>query len=432
MTSRLPEVIRRYAEVADAVNHREMRRFVEEIARRWRPPPHEEDYRHEGWTHEGAFTRCIYQEALRMSGGGRCLAPGATEAEVNEQIQIDPSLEDIMEFVDEPLMGPPLPADRRRLVLENIKSKLAQQAKKLGVDASNLQLPKDLESLYSAVNGVNGAGVPSETCCLEVFLPRDERTRPTTCHTRCFFVATIYYVLTVPKRRAKIIPPEAKWMVWDQYHAERDEYNDLTAFLKHETRHVQESEGGARQEVVVFLDRYPNWPVHPATVHFPLAFLSLSFTLDILAHTQPSLPTILSTSSLLSPSTIHTTSYSLLALGLLASIPTILSGVQQAILSISKQGLFEPDGKTIKKKNKVLISHAIGNDLAVAASTWLWWVRSTEVGNVTPKGWMVWAEIGVVGLLFASASGGGSLVYNYGMGFSSLKTAKTVQGKKTS
>ncbi|SMR41240.1 unnamed protein product [Zymoseptoria tritici ST99CH_1E4] len=360
-TSRLPQVIRRYGEVAEAVNHREMRRSVEEIAHRWKPPPHEEEYRCEGWTHEGAFTKTIYQEALNFFGGsGSCHSPGATEAEVHEQIQISPSLEDLMDFVEEPLIEPPLSADRRKVLLENIKSGLKQQASSLGVDATNLELPEDLDVLYSTVMGINAAGVPAETNFTQLVYAHDERSRPP---------------------------------------------NEMPT---------------------------TNMPVHPATVHFPLAFLSLSFTLDILAHTQPSLPAILSTSSLLSPTTIHTTSHSLLALGLLASIPAVLSGVQQAILSISKQGLFEADGKTIKEKNKVLISHAIGSDLAVAASTWLWWVRSQEGGNVTPKGWMVWAEVGVVGLLFASASGGGSLVYNYGMGFSSLKTAKAVQAKKTS
>ncbi|EGP90812.1 uncharacterized protein MYCGRDRAFT_88601 [Zymoseptoria tritici IPO323] len=178
-TSRLPQVIRRYGEVAEAVNHREMRRSVEEIAHRWKPPPHEEEYRCEGWTHEGAFTKTIYQEALNFFGGsGSCHSPGATEAEVHEQIQISPSLEDLMDFVEEPLIEPPLSADRRKVLLENIKSGLKQQASSLGVDATNLELPEDLDVLYSTVMGINAAGVPAETNFTQLVYAHDERSRP--------------------------------------------------------------------------------------------------------------------------------------------------------------------------------------------------------------------------------------------------------------
>lgn len=98
----LPEVITNYGQVAKMVNHREMDRFIARVRSRWDPPSHEEEYRFKGWTSESAFTKCVYQLAFYSHD---CPQPvvdpngNATDAEVNEQVQTKPSLNEIMNYV---------------------------------------------------------------------------------------------------------------------------------------------------------------------------------------------------------------------------------------------------------------------------------------------------------------------------------------------
>ncbi|KAI7292103.1 hypothetical protein KC315_g19556, partial [Hortaea werneckii] len=103
-------------------------------------------------------------------------------------------------------------------------------------------------------------------------------------------------------------------------------------------------------------------PIHPAAVHFPIAFIGLAAALDILHFLSPQLPAAIS-GSLPIANDMTRASYFLLSLGLLASIPAITTGIGEAKKAIDKQGLYEKDGKTIKQKFKGVIAHAISNDI---------------------------------------------------------------------
>jgi uncharacterized membrane protein len=122
-------------------------------------------------------------------------------------------------------------------------------------------------------------------------------------------------------------------------------------------------------------------PVHPATVHFPIAFLSLAAGLDILygVTTQFKVPYLIQTfgSNL---GDISKASYGLYALGLITAIPAVLSGAQQLLLMTSKGGWTEEDGKTIRPKVLVTLTHAVGNDISLALAAYCWWGRSKEPG----------------------------------------------------
>ncbi|KAF1988827.1 hypothetical protein K402DRAFT_461748 [Aulographum hederae CBS 113979] len=186
-------------------------------------------------------------------------------------------------------------------------------------------------------------------------------------------------------------------------------------------------------------------PVHPATVHFPLAFLTLSYGLDIYHAIAPNLPSSL-TNLLPSATELTRGSYYLLSLGLLSSIPAVMSGGQQAFMMISKQGLYDTSTsgkKVIKPKVQTTIAHALANDVVLAISAYSWWVRrqnaaasmAGKVGIPTgaaayaPETWMVGVSaVLAVGLVFA-ANLGGTLVYNYGVGFRAVKSSVT--GKKS-
>lgn len=177
----------------------------------------------------------------------------------------------------------------------------------------------------------------------------------------------------------------------------------------------------------------PSKPVHPAFVHFPIAFLGLAYAMDILHQLGPNLPSII-TSNLPLSTDLTRASYNLLTLGLLFAIPAVLSGVREAIMAIGKQGLFEADGKTVKSKFKAMIAHAVFNDVLVVVSAYVWYSRralatQTLAGKLgvgsaavtpeaayAPQTWMVGAEAVCFVMLMMAANIGGVLTYNFGLG----------------
>lgn len=184
-----------------------------------------------------------------------------------------------------------------------------------------------------------------------------------------------------------------------------------------------------------------NSPVHPATVHFPIAFLSLAYGLDILHTVRPNLPASV-TSYVPADFDLTRASYYLLGLGLITAVPAVITGGAQAVKLFSRQGMYEADGKTLKLKTKATIAHAVTNDIALAASAYVWYAKHQAANNTligklgvtseatyTPALWMVAAQILSMGILFFAASIGGALTYQYGVGFSAVKTSNAV-GKK--
>lgn len=183
-------------------------------------------------------------------------------------------------------------------------------------------------------------------------------------------------------------------------------------------------------------------PVHPAVVHFPIAFLFTAYTLDILHTYRTSLPAF-AQNALLGPNDITRSSYYLLSLGLLTAIPAVVTGGRELVMMISKQGMHEADGKTVRTKVKATIAHAVANDIVIAVSTYIWYSRRAQVKDTiagkipgtaaaayAPSSAFVFAEFLTLGLLLMGANIGGTLTYNYGVGFSSLSAGKK-EGKKS-
>lgn len=107
--------------------------------------------------------------------------------------------------------------------------------------------------------------------------------------------------------------------------------------------------------------------------------------------------------------------------------------------------MWEADGKTMKPKVQTTITHAVMNDLVLFASGYSWWCRrqaaqntlagklgvgsaGTAAATYAPEMWQVALSIITMGLLFFAANLGGTLTYNYGVGFSAIRT---VTGKKS-
>lgn len=165
-------------------------------------------------------------------------------------------------------------------------------------------------------------------------------------------------------------------------------------------------------------------PLHPATVHFPISFLTLSYGLDVIQPFRSWLPKIVE-SALPQQAELAKISYYALSLGLLTALPSVFSGVAQAVQMVGKQGIYESDGKTIKPKFKVIAVHAASVDAVLAASAYTWWHRSAS--DAVNQGDLVKTSLGVVlGLaLMFTAHQGGKLTYEYGMGLSIGKKGKS-------
>lgn len=119
-------------------------------------------------------------------------------------------------------------------------------------------------------------------------------------------------------------------------------------------------------------------------------------------------------------------SYWALGAGLLTSLPSAASGVAQAAKMVQAQGLYDQSGK-MKQKAKVLVAHALINDLVIAVSAWVWWKRRNastveyikeglNPATYEPQTWMVGLSIVLGAALLFGANLGGTLVYDYGMG----------------
>jgi uncharacterized membrane protein len=165
-------------------------------------------------------------------------------------------------------------------------------------------------------------------------------------------------------------------------------------------------------------------------VHFPIAFNTLAWGLDILyALTAVFVKPTFLTSRFGADSTlldITRLGYFLLCAGLITTVPAIMSGNIQLVGMIKKNGgPWEKDAEG-KQKNtmvpriKVAITHALVNDLVFFVNLYSWYTRrSTEakvnVGYV-PSSTNVTISAVLFPLLMASAKAGGTLVYNHGVG----------------
>jgi len=162
-------------------------------------------------------------------------------------------------------------------------------------------------------------------------------------------------------------------------------------------------------------------PLHPATVHFPIAFLSLAWGLDILyaATTKLQLAPLVKSVGTSLPDISRGAHY-LQALGLITAIPAVLSGSQQLIKMKNNNQAFEADGKTMRPKFKTTLTHAALNDVAVLAAAYSWYVRRESVGLLPSDLNLLISVVALPAMLF-SASLGGKLVYNYGVGINLAK-----------
>lgn len=143
--------------------------FVQEIRERWHPlPPAEHDgepgYRAKGWTDEGAFAMCVFQQAM---GPYMSIKPkrcgSLCEAEGKNQVLLRPLDALLCDIRSGPLFVPQ-PRNQISEALTALRGGLQRQATEtMPSEPISVGVPGDLEELLHVTDGVAGAGLPSET-----------------------------------------------------------------------------------------------------------------------------------------------------------------------------------------------------------------------------------------------------------------------------
>lgn len=111
-------------------------------------------------------------------------------------------------------------------------------------------------------------------------------------------------------------------------------------------------------------------------------------------------------------------SYYTTILTLLFSVPAVITGAQQFMPVIQRDGFSS-------KKAKVGVAHALINDITIVGAVYNWWTRRSTTGFVpSNENVLVSTLLAVPATLFAAYLGG-SLVYVYGMGFRNGSVKKT-------
>ncbi|KAF2020937.1 hypothetical protein BU24DRAFT_416595 [Aaosphaeria arxii CBS 175.79] len=159
-----------------------------------------------------------------------------------------------------------------------------------------------------------------------------------------------------------------------------------------------------------------NHPVHPATVHFPIAFTLLAGFLDTVyaASANPLTSkfvnsTIKTLDIQLAPATFPILSHYVTLLILITSAPAVVSGALELMPVIKRDGFGS-------KKAKAGILHAVVNDLTVFGAAYNFWTRRQKIGFVPSEtNLLISILIAIPATLFAAYLGG-QLVYQYGMG----------------
>lgn len=111
-------------------------------------------------------------------------------------------------------------------------------------------------------------------------------------------------------------------------------------------------------------------------------------------------------------------SYYSTILTILATLPAVVTGVIQLSPVIQRDGFQS-------KKAKVGAVHALLNDVALFGTIYNWWTRSQQIGFTPSTTNLIVSSVLALPITMYSAYLGGSLVYEYGMGFTRGNPKKT-------
>nr|XP_031859241.1 uncharacterized protein CI109_005269 [Kwoniella shandongensis]KAA5526313.1 hypothetical protein CI109_005269 [Kwoniella shandongensis] len=206
---------------------------------------------------------------------------------------------------------------------------------------------------------------------------------------------------------------------------------------------ARKAEDVAHEASVLLTGQVPNsdlamgHPIHPATVHWPIAFLSATFSLSALTLLPPSYyPSSFLPAQAVIPSLAH---YSAAA-GVITAIPAIITGLGEGYELIRAQYLIKgswtklfDDAWNMKdeggRKVKMTVKHASLNDIVVGLAAWNWYRGYAYPNQPLPRINILLGAIAIPGL-FYSAMLGGKLVYEYAVGVQRQGAGKQIKEKE--
>jgi uncharacterized membrane protein len=154
---------------------------------------------------------------------------------------------------------------------------------------------------------------------------------------------------------------------------------------------------------------------HPASVHFPIAFLALGCGLDLLQALLHFNPQSLALNDIGATIDIAKSAHYVQALGVISAVPAIITGAIDAIKAARSQDIYDKQTQALKPKFRNLCLHSVVATIAVLANFGLWYRRKGNTPELKPA--QLWMEAASLGLMFLGANVGGKLVFQYGMGF---------------
>ncbi|KAK4685081.1 hypothetical protein P7C73_g5072, partial [Tremellales sp. Uapishka_1] len=181
-------------------------------------------------------------------------------------------------------------------------------------------------------------------------------------------------------------------------------------------------------------DKALGHPIHPSTVHWPIAFLTASFGLTTLSLLPPSfMPTFI----LPPPATLPALAHYSAGAGVLFAMPSIATGLGEAYEMTREQlkakgnwGTVLSDAWEMKdnagRKLKMTVKHASMNDMVVGLAGWNWYLGHKYPTAPLPKV-NVWLSAIALPVLLYAAMLGGKLVYEYAMGVQRQGSGKEVK-----
>ncbi|OSS53457.1 hypothetical protein B5807_01321 [Epicoccum nigrum] len=168
-------------------------------------------------------------------------------------------------------------------------------------------------------------------------------------------------------------------------------------------------------------------PTHPAFVHFPITFTAITGALDGI-YWMSKIPATAgvvnsvfkSLDRSVQPNVFPVLSYYSTIITILTTLPAVVTGIAQLAPVIQRDGFSS-------KKAKVGAMHALLNDIALITTIFNWWTRSQQVGFTPSTTNVLLSAALALPMTMYSAYLGGSLVYEYGMGFSKSTPLKKAQ-----
>jgi len=183
-------------------------------------------------------------------------------------------------------------------------------------------------------------------------------------------------------------------------------------------------------------------PLHSAAIHFPIAFLSLSYCLDFTygLATFPQTASHVRQVYNLTPylGEIARISYYANTLGLLSATLAVFTGLMELWALMKRQDLLN---KFQKSDNKVdttkrihpkiiwALVHASVNDMGLTAAVYNWWTRRSAALNLPTDTNILVSAVGMT-FLFAAGYIGAGLVYGYGVGVANASENRLLKDGK--